>query len=243
MDKICNAIKCNICKSIFESPVILPCNHSICKDHTETSEEIKCNKCGRNHKVPNHGFPENESLAEIIAAQVHKINLGKVHEKAKEDTESLYPLIKQVGDILADPSHQMNEEVDHMKNQVHLRREELKLKIDQEAEKIVNKIEEYALKFDTYLGDSKNKIISSQLVESKKSVERTLEDCRNRLNEINVDDDLWKSISEKTTFDYNRLANNLDNLIKTLVFTDLDDLKQHTEFFRTFDISFNFIAK
>lgn len=109
-------------------------------------------------------------LAEIIAAQIHKINLGKWHVKAKQDTDSLFPLIQQVGSILGDPSHQMYEETAGMKNQVLLRREQLKLRIDQESEKMIKKITEYEARFSSFLGGINYQNKSNKLVETKKSV-------------------------------------------------------------------------
>lgn len=232
MDKINNAIKCTSCKSILDSP----CSHSICKKHTKQSPEIKCGKCGREHKVPKDGFLESESLVDIIAAQVHKINLGKVHEQAKTDAENLSVLIKQVDDTLADPSYKTNENIDGLKNGVLLRREELKLKIDQETDKVMSIIDEYKLRFHNYLDCPEYQKSSIQLVEVKKSVQRTLDDCRRRLNEINVDDDLWKSITLETTSEYKRLANDLKDFENALILDGWNDLKQETKVFNYLNV-------
>ena len=68
MDKISNAIKCVNCQLVLKSPVFLPCHHSVCKHHVQIDIPIICEKCGKTHDKPQEGFPDNESLAEIIAA-------------------------------------------------------------------------------------------------------------------------------------------------------------------------------
>lgn len=191
------------------------------------------------HKVPNDGFIENESLVEIIAAQIHNINRGKAHEQAKGDAENLSLLIKQLDSILADPSYKMYENIDGLKNGVFLRREEVKHKID----KMIEKIEEYKVKFDNFFLDPEYENRSSQLLEMKKSIQPFLEECRNQLNEINLDDDTWKSISEKASSENTKLANDLENFEKWLVLNGWDDLEKDAAKFKKMEIYFDIPSK
>lgn len=72
MEFILNIIKCPICEFTFKSPIILPCGHSICKWHADDNDDksIKCMKCFEEHSIPSNGFPQNETLIDLIDAEI-----------------------------------------------------------------------------------------------------------------------------------------------------------------------------
>lgn len=248
MEKLSNAIKCANCSSILDSPVLLPCGHSICKSHViGTNSFIVCSKCESKHKIPKVGFLDNKSLAEIIAIQIQKISLGPKYENAKNNSESLKSLIKNFDAVLTDyPTNKMKrevEEIEDLKNQIFLKREELKLKIDQEIDNMVKKFDEYVVRFNNFLSSEQTQMRTKELVESKNKVQKVLDGFENRLNEIVLDDSLWNGISAEASSEYTKLSNRLEEFKKSFIFPDLDDFKQHTIFFRNLDIDFNYRKK
>ena len=195
MDKITNAIKCVNCSSIINSPVMLFCGHSVCKHHTQTNNpenvfnllnqnKITCGKCLKEHTIPSEGFPQNESLIEILAAQIHKIDLGKMHKKAKQDCETIESLVNETEAVLADPTCLTMEEIDTMKNSIFLRREELKLKIDKETDKLITKIDDFLERTKNSVNKKEYKLLNEQ----NKMAKINLNKNKGKLNEIKVDD-------------------------------------------------------
>lgn len=240
MDKISNAIKCASCCSMLISPVLLPCGHSICKIHAQKSP-IRCVKCGKEHITPRDGFPDNISLIEILDAHVHQINLGKVHEKAKQETKCLELLVNEVNDILKEPAHQSFENIKDLRKQILLRQDDFKLKIDRETEKLLNKLDNCKLNYKNYISGPVNEQITRNLVAAKNSVKQALEKFKNRLNQIIVDDEVWQGICVEIESEQTKLANNLKMFNKSLTPAGFEELKQ--SFSKNIDIDFNYLAK
>ena len=248
MDKISNAIKCFNCSSVLNSPVILPCGHSVCKHHTQpdphdifnllNQNKITCGKCLKEHTIPLEGFPQNESLMEMLAAQVHKIDLGKMHNKAKQECENLESLINKVNDMLEDPVNLTYEEIDSIRNTVFLKREELKLKIDQETDKLITKIDKYMDQMSKLTKGDRFKVLDDQNKLAKLNLNKT----KNMLNQIKMDDDYWRKISQEIEIEHRKLLQNIENLKKSSIFNGIIELKHESEFFRNLDIDFNYIS-
>lgn len=243
MEKISNAIKCVNCGLILKSPVLLPCGHSICKHHAEKNyaqKQINCLKCGRYHTLTKDGLPENESLTEIIATQVHAIDLGEAYKFAKKNFENFEDFIKHVDLVLADPSFQTCEEIDYMKNKVLLKREELKLQIDQETDKLINKFDSYLVKFKEKLKSKAFKKKSNHLSDKKRSATAKMDDFKNRFNQVILDEMCWRNTSTEITNELRILSQNLEEFNSFLDYqNDLDEFKIHTQLFENsplFDI-------
>lgn len=134
MEKISNAIKCVNCKQILSSPVLLPCYHSVCHNHSISGETIKCGKCDLVHRIPaNRQFPPNEIAAQMIDAQIAKLDFGKCHHKAKECCTRMNELMQQIEQMIKDPVNFEYERVSEMKPKVQLRKEEAIQKIEEES--------------------------------------------------------------------------------------------------------------
>lgn len=146
MDKVIKAIKCSKCQKTLESPVLLPCNHSICKKHVSEKnikDTLKCPKCGVVHKIPRSGFLLNEALSELISAKIDSIDLGRVHKEANDSCDELNRFINIIDRLLTNPSGFTYEEINRLRNKVHIRSEEMKFKIDEETDNLLLKLDEY----------------------------------------------------------------------------------------------------
>ena len=185
------------------------------------------------HTIPKEGLPDNEPLAVIIASKIYDINLGEAHEKAKKDCESFESLVKRLDLILDDPSFEMFEEISGMKNEVDLKREELKFRIDQNADKLVNKLDNYLEKFNAQLKNEQFQKNFNDLEEKKKSATRKLNDLKSRCNLAILDETLWKNTSCEIANELRELIERLTDFKKSLdIQSDLDDLKYDVEFFK-----------
>ena len=162
MNKILNALKCAICRDILESPVILPCFDTICKKHVskQINEVIRCEQCGVEHQIPANGFHPNNALQEIIDAEIANLELGSVHKEAKKSCESLEKALEEFEVLLKDPYFYPHERISELKNSVQLKGEELKLIIDEETKKFIERLEEYERQSKEFLS-SKEFIVES----------------------------------------------------------------------------------
>ena len=56
-------IQCKICAHIFETPILLPCGHTICKMHLKYEQDnngmIKCPECHKHATVRKMPIKEN----------------------------------------------------------------------------------------------------------------------------------------------------------------------------------------
>lgn len=185
MDKILKALKCANCNQILSSPVILPCHHSICKRHvmTEQSETptttIRCCKCGEDHRIPEKSgeFPVSEALAEILAANVDKLDFGTVHKEAKKSCQLLEDLLTEIKPLTKDPYNFIHESIENLRNIVQLKEEEIKLRIDQEVKFIFAELDDFEKECKS------NVYCSSYQIESQK-FESQMEKAQSELNSL-----------------------------------------------------------
>ena len=87
---------CNLCNSIFECPVILPCSEIICQKHieqvkksSENFENISCHFCNEEHTIPRNGFPKDIRIAKLIEHNFHEMDFGNVHKKSLDSCKEL----------------------------------------------------------------------------------------------------------------------------------------------------------
>ena len=152
MNKIQQAIICSECNKEFETPIILPCNHSICHKHVNKKsigDKFSCAKCGIDHKISANRFQLNEALCDIIESQISSIASGSVHKEAIESVDNLNRMIEDVDNLINDPSSYFYDEISELKNRVNLKSEQLKLKIDEEKEKLLKKLDDYKTRCDS----------------------------------------------------------------------------------------------
>jgi hypothetical protein len=200
MDAILDAIKCVNCRNILDSPVSLPCGHTICKKHTVDVQNalLLCHKCGTEHQIPASGsFPQIEALTRIIEAQIASLDLGKEHNDAKQTCLQLDELLTSIEHILSDPFNFVYDAIDYLKNVVQLKGDEAKLEIDRKMSRIFTKL-------DTYKDESKKGFKKDAYVEKSKafSIEKEaksneLKNWRATLNEIKVNENEWKRIKSE----------------------------------------------
>ena len=153
MESILNAIKCAICHEILESPVFLPCSCNICKKHVSdhSMDLIRCEICGVEHRIPTNGFHPNKSLQMIIKTEIANLDFGSVHKEAKKSCELIENALKEFELLIKDPFFYTYERISELKNTIQLKGEELKLIIDQEMKRLIDRLEEYERQSKEYL--------------------------------------------------------------------------------------------
>ena len=184
MDRILNAVKCVVCHGILEYPLILPCNDNICKKHVsnQTNNVIRCEKCGVEHQIPTNGFQLNSALKEIIETEIANLDFGSVHKEAKKSCKCVEDSLKEFELLLKDPNFYSHQKISELKNIVQLKGEELKLIIDEETKKLIDRLEEYEKESKVYISSSEFKEESKKLESEMKITESNLDSWLENLN-------------------------------------------------------------
>lgn len=239
MDKVLSAIKCPNCHSFFESPVLLPCNHSVCKRHVLVglNSQVKCGKCSRDHEIPKDGFVEIQALADIIDARVHSLDFWKIHDEAKVFSINLETLIAQISELLTDPDYYIHQEIDLLKNAILLKREELKLGVDNQTERLLREVELHLTKCREHLKVDECKNDIKEIEKMKSAAELKLNSWRVELDEFKQDEKSWTEVSNVIRNEKNRLADRFESLKKSLMLKSFRQLNKHTDFFRAFELN------
>lgn len=144
-----NTVKCGICQTQIESPVLLPCSHSICAKHSAvdaqqegsaTTTTIICNECNIEHQLPSNGenFPANTTLAEAFEAQKNE----EERKKVMASLQKLQATINEAQAILENPQAYIEMTVNKLKEEVRAKGEAMKLKVMQESELLINGLDE-----------------------------------------------------------------------------------------------------
>jgi hypothetical protein len=197
MNKLSNALKCVNCRKALETPVLLPCYHSICQKHSTglNGLPIFCSKCENDKPIPsNWSFPRNEALADIIEAQIGALNFGKEHNDATQSCHKLDELLTKIEHIIQDPANFTYEAINCLKNVVQLRGEEMKLKIDEQMNELILKLEECKEVCKKALNTCEHTVRSDKLESEKEAARRQLEKWTATLNEIKINEEEWKRI-------------------------------------------------
>lgn len=237
MDKIFSAIKCVNCRNLLNTPVCLPCGHSICQIHVNQNKSIYCNKCGLEHQIPEKGgFPVVEALASIIESKIASLDFGNNHKDAKESCTKLADLINRIDAILNDPCHFTFEEINDLKNEVHIKGELLKVKIDEEMNALLDKLEEYKQTCKNYLKTDQFSADSNKLDQDSKSAKFELNKCLSILDEVKVNEEEWKRIKLENEERLNDLDAKLQQFKFELLLNRLEAVKFEVDHFKNIDI-------
>jgi hypothetical protein len=216
MTNITNNTKCVNCRNELDSPVFLPCCCSICRKHTvDVKGPIICCECEIEHPLPQDGlnFPSNTALAYLIDARNRDIFSKQEHKEAKEFCSRFDELLNQIEQILADPFNFTYETITFLKNTVQTRGEEMKMKIDEEMNRVLGKLEEYndecksGLKSKSYF--DKSETIRVEKEKGREELVKWLEKL-----EVDVDVNEFNKVKMESEKAIKRFENDLD-LFKT----------------------------
>lgn len=199
MDNILAAIKCAHCQKQLKSPVLLPCGISICKEHTENKyvcDIYNCNECGNKHEIPKGGFPSNVALGLIIDSQISELDLGEIHKEAKSSCNKLSEKIRELESLLKNPENLICEEIGELKRRVDLKREELKLAVDQEANKLIEWLDDFQEKKKKNLQMQNYKTYKENLENTIASSKSKLEEWFKELKKLKINENEWKIIKQ-----------------------------------------------
>ena len=124
LTEINDILTCQLCQSLFNIPVILPCGDRICQAHLENKPSITCQVCFESHQT-NSGFPIDQLLLKLLDLNIQgNVFIGEHHKQANEIFEHYQQLILDFEQVLKDPHFHLYEVVSSFRNEIDLGREE-----------------------------------------------------------------------------------------------------------------------
>ena len=169
MDEFLNGMKCALCEKLLDV-------------HNQRNNVIRCDKCGFEHLIRTNGFHVNNASQEILEAEIAKLDLDSVHKSAKKSCESVEETLNEFKLLLNDPYFFIHERISELKNAVQLKGEELKLRIDEEMQKLIDRLEEYEKQSKEYLTTNEFKEESKNLDDELKETQSNLDSWLECLN-------------------------------------------------------------
>jgi hypothetical protein len=200
MKGLLESFKCIYCKLILQSPINLPCGHTICQKHVadRNSHLFSCLSCDKVHSVPDDGFPLNHSL--VFLANMNFVD----YNNALNACNSLKSTINEMKLSKIEQKSQFEREVRELKCGICSKRDELIEEITCKSEEMINEIEIYENECQNSLETMSNKI---EMVENKVVEE----------NNVKLDDWLTQFLNSQTT--------SHTNLVKILKNCELERVK------------------
>ena len=174
MIDISETMSCAVCSNVLESPLVLPCGHSICKVHLtisltmSTSDELSssssqpsdpkkrrtnqekktkifCVKCDTDQEVGENGLPVNKLAEELLSHKLHKIEFCEKYKEATNAFKKLDAFISECELFARDAESEIADTIGDIKRRVDLCREQLKARIDHNALELINDLEAFEM--------------------------------------------------------------------------------------------------
>ena len=135
-------VTCDLCNLLFKKPVYLPCLNTVCEQHILESKANKynCFFCKKCHEVPVEGFKENLMAKSIIESGLY---LNEEEKALKAELQNrkleLDCIIKDFKTVQPEFERFSFNHFSDYKNELDLRRENIKLKIDEYFDSCLDK--------------------------------------------------------------------------------------------------------
>jgi hypothetical protein len=234
MNKIQQAIKCANCNKKISSAVLLPCGESICSRHIQPdTTSIYCHLCDDDHDIPKEGLRPNKALNNILDAKIEKIDLGSAYKKTLDAFDMLDDEIAKAYLLANDQEYYVSFVTQEWKNRVDTKREVLKMMVDEEANRLVKKIDDHHQEFVNSFQNETLVLSTQKLQETVQTTEKTLQAYRNSLNALKVEDEKWETMRTSVNACVQKLSaqkSRIKNLLLMNKYFDIDqDVKQFCE--------------
>ena len=142
IDDFKSSFNCKLCSKPLEKPVTLPCGGTICQNHIDPKKEPKwfCLICSRVHLAPENGFQVNEFINKLLEMGINQIKLSPTFEFCKSTLADLAEHLRTVEAFQNDPDIYVYSYFEELKRKIDLRRENLKLEIDDYSDAKIKEI-------------------------------------------------------------------------------------------------------
>lgn len=200
MDVIKTSTICCDCEKVLEKPILMPCGQSVCLRHVENvpNNIYGCKSCGQEHKTNPEYLFINKGLENLIKANLDKIPFSYEYTKAFDYCQQLNDLIMEFELLKKDSSNFVNQIIGKLKNQTELIREEYKLIIDTNANKLIDELNEYERECNSKLERSEFQSVVDKIESDISSIKQDLGEWDKELNDFVSTEEQFETIKEKS---------------------------------------------
>jgi hypothetical protein len=202
IDKVKTLFDCSLCNQLLVDPVTIPCGNSICKKHlpdevlvegsNNSEKSFKCGICQVEHAVPKEGIVVSILIQNALDVKFNTLKHNPVYEECKNVIIEAQSNLTQLEVLDKDPESFIYEYFEDIKRKVDLRRETLKLRIDNSSDDIIQSIEK----------------TKASCVELSKTVDKLTADIEKSKKELN------KLVERFDTFDIDDKSDVINSVIK-----------------------------
>jgi hypothetical protein len=101
------------------------------ESYPKDSNTFPCKLCDDEHYIPKKGFAINKTIQNALDIKLNTLKLNPVYEECKSEINDAKISIQKIEILEKDPDNYIFEYFEEFKRQVDIRREELKLKLDE----------------------------------------------------------------------------------------------------------------
>jgi hypothetical protein len=207
-------VTCSFCSKIYKDPIVLPCGDSICREHLHERNvvkhnKIKCKKCNDEFGVKNNEFKSNNELKHSIESHSH---LSDEEQRLKQELEqSIRQFFVFYDEFIQNRTKLASNVFDHyheMRFQIDEHREELKVRIDDIALAMIDKIKKYE---KIYLKELNENFPS---LDDDVSLEKKLNEIEELFRNPNLLIESIKEMQQRQDESLNDIQSKLDQMAK-----------------------------
>ena len=204
-DEMQDLLTCELCKTQYEDPLILPCYNTVCSKHVyiETNgSKFKCSFCDKEHDSLNEKYPIDTKINKLLKISSNYISkeyiyFGENNAGARDMHEKLSDLMNKAKILVDDPEYFINEHFNALRNKIDLTKEQYVKMIEDNCEKIIKQVNDLET-------DCKSKLLKRP--EETGELKKYIKDVENQLNDYMISlktpdfdsDSYWKRIKNRT---------------------------------------------
>jgi hypothetical protein len=139
-------VTCSYCLKIYKDPIDLPCGDSICRQHLSDRDVVKqnkitCNKCNGEFQLNDDAFRSNKNLKKQVENQSY-LSEGEINlkQKLEESIKKFFQYYDEFSQIKNKIETDVFDHFQELRFQIDEHRERLKVRIDDIALVMIDKI-------------------------------------------------------------------------------------------------------
>lgn len=166
-----------------------------------------CDFCNTEHIIPENSFPANKAITKLLQINLDKLNRGEAFKNAKVSFDVLNSRLESFELVNKDPAFFIDEYFSDLINKIDIRREELKLEIDNYYDKNIQELN--LIKKECIEISEQNKSVSSEEI---KYLRNEVDNFDKMLKMLDLDENKWKTIELKSKILINKIEFKLKEL-------------------------------
>jgi len=150
VEKIKSSLDCDVWKKLLVDPMVMSCGKFFCKSHLtqliinnkfNRKNTFICGICQEEHFIPKNDFKINDRLQELLELRLNEIKPSAMFEECKKELENAKENEVKIELLKKNAEKYIYDYFEDIKRQVVIRRDDLKIKIDNYSDEIIKSLE------------------------------------------------------------------------------------------------------